>query len=154
MRSRLQPVVLPIEAGDFGAELRSIFEELGRALGTDPLTGECSPAVDVYETDETLEIAVDLPGVEARAVRVLVKGSVVLVAGEKLPRRGRGDSSFHLVERGFGRFARTVRLTAACDVGRARATLTRGELRVIFPKIGERRGGPIAIAIAAGPPSA
>ena len=69
----------------------------------DSLTGECSPPIDVYETDDALEIVVDLPGVDRDAVRVVAKGDAVLIAGEKAPRRGRGDSSFHLVERGFGR---------------------------------------------------
>jgi HSP20 family protein len=147
MRSRLQSVVLPVEVGDFSAEIGQLFQELERTLGREPLSGECSPAIDVYESDDALEIAIDLPSVDPRAVRVLVKGGAVLIAGEKPPKRGRGDATFHLVERGFGRFARTVRLSAACDVARARATLSEGELRVTFPKIGERRGRPIPIAI-------
>ena len=34
-------------------------------------------------TDEAIEIGVDLPGVDADAVRVVVKGNAVLIAGEK-----------------------------------------------------------------------
>ena len=34
--------------------------ELGRVFGSDSLAGECVPPIDVYETDDTLEIAVDL----------------------------------------------------------------------------------------------
>ena len=49
------------------------------------------PPLDVFETDEAVEIAVDLPGVDADAVRVVAKGRRVLIAGEKTPRRGRGD---------------------------------------------------------------
>jgi HSP20 family protein len=154
MRSRLQPVVLPLEVGDFSADLGQIFRELERSLGQEPLSGECSPALDVYESDTALEVAMDLPGVDPRAVRVLVKGGVMLIAGEKPPKRGRGDSSFHLVERGFGRFARTVRLTVACDVAHARATLSAGELRVTFPKIAERRGRSISIEISGDRPTA
>jgi HSP20 family molecular chaperone IbpA len=72
----------------------------------------------------------------------------VLVAGEKATRRGHGgDSSFHLVERGFGRFARSVRLGRACDVSRARATFSAGELRITVPKIGDRRGQTFRIEI-------
>ena len=44
------------------------LRELGRAFGPESLIGECAPALDVYETDERLEIAVDLPGVDATAV--------------------------------------------------------------------------------------
>ena len=81
----------------------------------------------------------DLPGVDPAAVRVVGKGDSVLIAGEKAARRGRGESSFHLVERGYGRFARVVRLARACDTSKARATLIDGELRVSVPKIAERR---------------
>ena len=71
----------------------------------------------------------------------------VLVAGEKAPRRVRGDSSFHLVERGYGRFARGVRLTSPCDGARATAVLSGGELRISIPKVVERRGRSIRIAV-------
>jgi HSP20 family protein len=152
MRSRIQGVVLPSEAGEFGDEVRRIFIELGRTSG-EVLTGECSPALDVYETDHTLEIAMDLPGVDDTGVRVVTKGEVVIIAGEKAPRRGRGDSSFHLVERGYGRFARAVRLTAACDTGRARATLAHGELRVTLPKIADRRNRTLRVTITDGQPA-
>ena len=148
MRTRVHAIVLPSEAlADFAEEVREIFTELGRGFSLDTLAGECTPPVDVYETDTALEISVDLPGVDPAAVRILVKGMQVLIAGDKAPRRGRGDSSFHLVERDFGRFARTVRLTAPCDAGRARASLGKGELRITLPKVGERRGRAIPIAL-------
>ena len=94
-------------------EVRQVFIELGRTFGSESLAGECAPALDVYETDDALEITVDLPGVDAAAVRVIGKGDSVLIAGEKAARRARRESSFHLVERGYGRFARVVRLGRA-----------------------------------------
>jgi HSP20 family protein len=147
MRSRIPTVVLPPEIGDFAEEIRRIFAELGRAPTSELGAGECSPPVDIYETDDAVEIRVDLPGVEATAARVLIKGDGVLIAGQKAARRSRGDSTFHLVERGFGRFARVVRLSAPCDSRRARAVLTIGELRITVPKIPERRGRAIPVAI-------
>ena len=110
MRSRFQAVALPAEVGEFADDVQQIFRELGRAFGPESLIGECAPALDVYETDDKLEIAMDLPGVDAMAVRIVIRGSAVLIAGEKPARRGQGDSNFHLVERGFGRFVRLVRL--------------------------------------------
>jgi len=147
---RIQVVALPSEASEFADDLDRLFLELGRP----GLTGECSPPFDVFETDEAIEIAMDLPAVEPTAVRVAAKGSVVLIAGQKMPRRSRGDASFHLVERGYGRFARVVRLTAACDMSRARATLASGELRITVPKLKERRGRIVPIAITGEPPVA
>src|SRR4051794_38889426 len=120
MRHRIQAIALPSEVGNFTDEVRQVFLELGRVFGADSLAGECAPAVDVYETDETVEIAVDLPGVEPGAVRIIAKGDGMLIAGEKAPRRARSESTFHLVERGYGRFARVVRVARACDTSKAR----------------------------------
>ena len=145
MRPRIQAVVVPSDA-EFHEELRLLLLEIGRASGNLP-TAECSPPLDIYETDDSIEIAVDLPGVDASVIRVVAKGNAILIAGEKTPRRSRGDASFHLVERGYGRFARVARLTSPCDTANARATFTNGELRVSLRKIAERRGRPIPIAI-------
>jgi HSP20 family protein len=148
MRTRIQAVVLPSEAADFADELRRIFSEVGRVTGGGPIAGECSPPLDVYETDERVEITVDLPHVEAAAVRILARADAILIAGEKAPRRNQGDASFHLVERGYGRFARVVRLSGPCDTRRAAARFVDGELRISLPKITNRRGQMIPIAIA------
>jgi HSP20 family molecular chaperone IbpA len=58
MRSRIQTVAFPSEIGEFADDVRRIFLELGRVFGSESLAGECSPTVDVYETDDTLEIAI------------------------------------------------------------------------------------------------
>lgn len=138
------------EVADFAEELRRIFRDLDRITGGLP-PGECSPQLDVRETEDQVEIIVDLPGVEAEAIRVVAKGPLVLIAGEKRPRRGRGDSSFHLVERDFGRFARAIRLPAACDTAHARAVLGAGELRLSFPRLADRRNTARDIAVTQGP---
>ncbi len=147
MRARFHSVTLPSEVAEFADELQHLFLDLGRTLTADSLSGECAPALDVYENDESIEIVVDLPGVDASALRVAVKGDTVLIVGEKAARRPRTESSFHLVERGFGRFARTVRVGQACDMTRIRARLAEGELHVSLPKIANRRGRTIPIAI-------
>jgi HSP20 family protein len=154
MRSRIQAVVLPSEPTEFRDEVRRMFQELGRATGEEALTGECAPAIDVFETDEAVEITMDLPGVAPAAVRIAAKGHTILIAGHKSPRRTRAESSFHLVERGYGRFARAVRLSTSCDISRATASLIDGELRISIPRVVERRGRTIRIALSGEPPPA
>jgi HSP20 family protein len=149
MRSRVHALLLPPELGEFADEVRRIFLELGRAFGADSLAGECSPAIDVFETDEAVEVTVDLPGVAPSGVRLLMKADTLLIAGEKTARRGQRDSSFHLVERDFGRFARAVRLGRPCDASHARARFSDGVLRVTVPKIAERRGHTFQIVVTA-----
>src|SRR5206468_11254261 len=103
MRPRIHAIAIPSEVGDFADEVRRVYLELGRVFGAESLAGECSPAVDVYETDDTLNNTVDLPGVDPTTVRIVCKGDSVLIAGEKAPRRARSVPTFPLVERGHGR---------------------------------------------------
>jgi HSP20 family protein len=105
----------------------------------------------VIETDEEVEVIVDLPAVSASAVQIVFARNVLLVAGQKAPPAcdHHRDAAFHLAERGFGRFARAVRLDGAFDAGRAAATLAAGELRVTLPRLEDRRGREIRIPIRA-----
>ena len=147
MRPRIHVVAMPSEIGEFSDEVRQVFLELGRVFGPESLAGECAPAIDVFETDDSIEIVVDLPGVDTSSIRVLSKGDAVLVAGEKRSRRVQGESSFHLVERGYGRFARAIRIMRPCDTARASAALVEGELKVSLPKIADRRGRATSIPV-------
>jgi HSP20 family protein len=132
----------PGESGELGDDIRELFDDLTRTLGSDPhaYPGQCRPLVDVFETDAAVELVVDTCGVPLEALRVLFRNGVVIVAGEKAPAPTVAEASYHLVERDFGRFARAVRLTGAFDIARARATLESGELTVVLPKLLERRG--------------
>jgi HSP20 family protein len=132
----------PGESAELGDDVRELFEELTRSLGSDrsAYPGQCRPLVDVFETDAAVELVVDTCGVPSRALRVLFRNGVVIVAGEKAPGAAVPDAVYHLVERDFGRFARAVRLTGAFDIARAQATLRAGELTVVLPKLIERRG--------------
>src|SRR5262245_56650334 len=147
MRHRIHAIAIPSEVGDFADEVRQLFLELGRTFEREFLSGECTPPVDVCETDEAGEIVLDVPGVDAAAIRLSPKSEPLAIVGDKSTRRARSESSFHLVERGFGRFARAVRLGPVCDASRATARLINGELRIAVPKIGERRGKPIEIRV-------
>lgn len=129
------------ESKDLATDIQELFDDLARTLPREQraFSGECRPPLDVFETDLAVEVTLDLSGVPAGAVRVLVRGDVLIVAGEKAPPHGAPEQSFHLVERDFGRFARVVRLSGAFDIPAARATLRHGELQVTLPKRDDRR---------------
>jgi HSP20 family protein len=137
--------MLPLaEVRDLADEVRRLFDDLDRARPLDRrlLPGVFSPTLDAQETPGAVDIVVDLPGVALDDIRILIQGSVVIIAGGKMPPNPgeRAEASFHLVERDFGRFARAVRLTGAFHTAQASATLANGELRVRVPKVEERRG--------------
>jgi HSP20 family protein len=143
-------MLISTDVGDLGQEVRRLFDELARRRPDrrHMVSGECLPLQDVFETDRTIEIVLDVPGVTTDSCRVLIKSGVVLIVGEKeRPEPSRGPASFHLVERDFGRFARAVRVHAAVDAAGARARLKDGELRIILPKIAERRGREMLVTI-------
>ncbi len=129
------------DATELGEDIREVFEDLDRSLDRDlrAYSGECHPPLDVLETDEAVEVTVDVSGVPAAAIRIVFRAGVLLVAGEKTPVRPGHGQTFHLVEREFGRFARAVRLEGAFDIPNARASLQDGELIVVLPKREERR---------------
>ena len=89
-----------------------------------------------------VEVVMDLPGVRRDAVQI------VFARGTRADRRHQArrrpaataDAAFHLAERTFGRFARACGSPARSTRARARATLDAGELRVVLPRIDERRG--------------
>jgi HSP20 family protein len=137
------------ELGDLAEDVRRLLQELGAASGgRSTAAGDCVPPLDVLETDEAVEILLDVPGVVASSLRVLMKGAVVLIAGEKwVSGAGPGAGGYHLVERGSGRFARAVRVTGAFEGTRVRATLADGELRITLPKLADRRGTGLAVPI-------
>lgn len=141
----------PSDVGDLEREIQRLFQDLARSDTSRPAraAGQCFPVLDMFETETTLEVVLDVPGVVADQLRILVKGALVLVVGEKQrpDPPANGTFSFHLVERDFGRFARAVRLNAAFDVGRVRARLRGGELRIVLPKIQDRRGREFLIPI-------
>lgn len=141
---------------DLSADVHRLLDELARSRpGQRQLVaGECMPVVDVFETDRTVEIVLDLPGVTADALRILYKAGVLLIVGEKQRPdfSKRGPASFHLLERDFGRFARAVRIHTAIDGSQARARLANGELRIVLPRIQDRRGAGIAVPIESASP--
>jgi len=129
-------------------ERRELPAELLRLLDASPVAAECTPPLDIIETNAALEAILDIPGVPEESVEIVLSGNVLLVTGQKLPSRcEHHDAAFHIAERSFGRFARAIGVDGAFDAGRATATLNGGELRIVLPRLADRRGGPIRIPI-------
>lgn len=139
-----------LERLDMPDDLRQILDLLGDGEQAPGTAGGCAPPCDVVETGGGIELVMDLPGVTADSLTIVFVRNTLVVAGQKLPAScEHGHLAFHLAERTFGRFARAVRVTGAFDAGAASARLSGGELRVVLPRIQERRGGEIRIAVQA-----
>jgi HSP20 family protein len=137
-----------LERREMGEELRRLFDLLESQTGAGTQPGECNPPADVLETPTHVEVIVDLPGLVKEDVHIAFARGTVLIAGLKRSSVcSHSDAAFHLAERAFGRFARAIRVAGAVDGGQARATLSAGELRITVPRIAERRGREIRIAV-------
>jgi HSP20 family protein len=129
-------------------ERRELPAELLRLLDATPVAAECTPPLDIIETDAALEAILDIPGVPRDSIEIVFSRNVLLVTGQKLPGTcEHRDAAFHIAERSFGRFARAIGVEGAFDAGRAAATLADGELRIVLPRLADRRGGQIRIPI-------
>jgi HSP20 family protein len=106
--------------------------------------------MDVIETADAVEVVADVPGVSPDALRVSIRRNTVLVVGIKLGSGVDDRARFHVAERGFGRFARAVRLPGAVEASRARAVVSAGQLRVIVPRLVERRGRVVDVPVQRG----
>jgi HSP20 family protein len=144
--------LLPGEAGYLTDDIRGLFDELAQQLPREHRahSGQYQPPLDVLETNTTVEVSLDAPGVSEEAIRVVIRDDVLLIVGEKAPPATAGQKTFHLVEREFGRFARVVRLSGAFEVNNGRATLQDGELKIVLPKRTDRRGGQHRITVSSG----
>jgi HSP20 family protein len=93
------------------------------------------PRLDVREDERELCITVDLPGVSPSDVDVRLDGDLLTVSGEK-----KSESSdeqphgYHVMERGWGRFQRTVQLPFVPDPDQVRADCEHGVLTIRLPK--------------------
>jgi HSP20 family protein len=136
------------DSADLADAVRRVLRDLDRTHGQGASIGECRPPIDVYETGDAIEVALDVPGVSPDDLRVVVRENAVIVAGEKAagPCAAK-DARFHLAERTFGRFARALRLLTPVDASKARAELSGGRLRVIMPRIDDRRGRDIPVTV-------
>ena len=140
------------ESAELADDIRELLQDLAPTLRHDlrAYSGECHPPLDVLETESAMQVVMDVSGVPREALRLLFRDGVLIIAGEKAPPSSKGEQSFHLVEREFGRFARAVRLAGAFDIAKSHARLTHGELTIMLPKMADRRGRAHLIPIAQG----
>jgi HSP20 family protein len=96
---------------------------------------EWTPAVDITETDQELNFAVELPGFRPENVEVSAVDGVLTIQGER-PEERKADEAgrYHLVERNYGSFVRRFQLPHGVDYEKIEADVTQGLLQVRIPK--------------------
>jgi len=128
-------------------EINRLFEHLSELHeGSDPVAS-WTPNVDVYEGANDLVLKFDLPGVDPGSVHLSVNGNSLILRGNKPRTEPRPGAKFHCMERGFGSFKRVIRLGTPINTHQALTDYRDGLLKITFPKVPNRRGEEVAIAI-------
>jgi len=102
--------------------------------GLRPLEAEWAPAVDVSETAEEVVVKAEVPGMEAKDIDISLSGDILTVKGEKKSEREETKENYHLVERSYGSFSRSLKLPAAVVVDKIEASYQKGVLTISCPK--------------------
>lgn len=110
-----------------------------------PLEGEWAPAVDVSETADKVVVKAEVPGMDAQNIDISLSGDILTIKGEKKSEREEKKENYHLVERSYGSFSRSLRLPAAVEADKIEAAYKQGVLTITCPKKEEAK--PKAIEI-------
>jgi HSP20 family protein len=115
-------------------DLRTFEDEFDRLMGRAYSRDTWMPALDVKESSDRFEVTVDLPGLEPKDVSVTFEEGMLTVSGKRqFQEEDKGDT-WHRIERGFGTFARSIRLPQTADTERIEASFDKGVLKVSVPK--------------------
>jgi HSP20 family protein len=134
---------------NFFREYNSPFSGLAPAAGRGPVVMG-APSVDVSETDDEVQVTADLPGLTEKDVEVTLDDGALTIRGEKKEEREEKKRNYHLVERSYGRFERSVAVPHGIDPGKVKARFKNGVLNVTLPKTPESRSRSRMIEISAG----
>jgi HSP20 family protein len=124
-------------------ELAALQNDMGRLMSTFLGQGQVSgengerswmPAVDVWETDNELVYAFDIPGISEDEISVEFDDGALTVSGKRERTEQSEDDRFYRYERRFGSFSRTVGLPQGVEEDAIRADYRNGVLEVHVPK--------------------
>ena len=121
-------------------EMNHLFETL-----TPHTDGEASrgltfvPAAEMDETEESIQLKLEVPGIEAKDLDVQVTADAVSISGErktesKTQEQGQTRSEFR-----YGRFQRVIPLPARVQNNQVEAEYKDGVLRLNIPKAEEEK---------------
>ena len=103
-------------------------------------------AGEVEETDKEIVVRVEVPGIEKEDWQITLDGSMLYLSGEKRFERVTQDSTYHIMERAYGTFQRSVPLPRNVDTERAEANYKNGVLTVRLPKVGDSKSRTIRLS--------
>ena len=128
--------------------MNRMFEDAGRGWrGDEPsATTTWSPAVDIYETENEIQVQAELPGVERKDIALNLEKNVLTLKGERRFEKETKQENYHRIERAYGGFSRSFSIPAIVDEEKIRAEYKDGILKIALPKKEQVKPKQIAIA--------
>ncbi|MEZ2146095.1 Hsp20/alpha crystallin family protein [Bradyrhizobium sp. DN5] len=130
-------------------EMNRLFDDMFRGFGGPGLSPLMEgrfgwPKIELSDTDKTLTISAELPGMTEKDVQIEIARGVLTIRGEKKDERKHEGKYF--TERYYGAFERQIPLEDV-DEDKAEASFKDGVLTVSLPKSEKAREGVKRIAI-------
>lgn len=123
------------------ADLRKEMDQaLESFFGKRGLPGEAAgekfmaPSIDVAENESAITLTAELPGISEEDVDLSIHNGVLTLKGEKKMEKKDDKDNYHVVERRYGSFQRSMRLPSSVDEAAVAAKFDKGVLTVTMPK--------------------
>jgi HSP20 family protein len=140
-----QRVAFPIALQNFHREIDRFFDQAFRGFGLSQpwldgvlwprmADGMLKPTLDLSATDKEYTIAVEIPGVDEKDVKLEIANDILTIRGEKKHEKEEKDKNFYRVERSYGSFQRVLSLPEDADQEAVKATFKRGVLTISMPR--------------------
>ena len=108
-------------------------------------SGALKPSVDLSETDKTVEVRMDLPGVKPKEIDIQINNNLLTVSGERKEEKEEKGKTYHRVERRTGSFSRSFTLPCAVAEDEVAAEYKDGILTITLPKTEEAQARKIEV---------
>jgi HSP20 family protein len=112
------------------------LREFNQILHNQGTVGAFIPAADLLIDDDGVTVYMDVPGLRAENLEIELENDTLTIRGERpFPYSHEdGGGPVRRIERGFGRFERTLRVPAGLDPESVQADLHDGVLTLRIPK--------------------
>ncbi len=107
--------------------------------------GDWVPAVDVYETENSVEIEMEAPGIDEKDLKVKLEDSSLTISGERNFEKKEEKHNYYRMERSYGSFKRSFLLPDNVNKDAIKAKYENGILKLSLPKKTESKPKEIAI---------
>jgi HSP20 family protein len=116
-------------------EMDRVFEEFFGEAGFPTLReADWLPAVDIIEREDEIVVAMDVPAIDPKEVKITIIEDRLTVEGERKREEKFREEEYYRSERVYGSFLRSIQLPAEVVGEKASATYRDGVLTITVPR--------------------